>query len=116
MAAEQMPPKVRSALVGGLLLGLGVASGAFLFGPAPTGAITLTVDGATAVSAFCGGEATVHSDLAQPEVLALQPVRPRCEVEAAFTAALPLRAVLEVGQSRDYVCLRRGVHMVCGAG
>jgi len=115
--ADTMPPKVRGALVGGLLLVLGLASGAFLFGGAggvPTGPVTLTVPGAMAVSAYCGGEQTFRSDDAQPDTLTFVPAGPRCDIEAPLTPSLPLRGVLEVGRGSAYACVRDGLDLVCG--
>jgi hypothetical protein len=112
--ADSTPPKVRAALIGGLLLVLGLASGAMLFGgggAALPASVELEVPGAMSVSAYCGGD-TTHRE--EGTVLRWQPAGARCDIEAPLTPSIPLRGVLEVGQSARYTCVRHHLDLVCG--
>lgn len=113
------PPKVKGALFGGLLLVLGLATGAMVFGgragpsaPAtPSGPITVTVPGAMLVSAFCGSGETARSST---DTLTFVPAGTTCDIEAPLTPAIPLRGQLAVGSSDAYRCVRAGLDLVCG--
>lgn len=118
--ADTTPPKVKGALFGGLLLVLGLATGAMVFGNVGGGAsaaahpITLTVPGAMQINVFCGGSVTERSAEATPETLTFVPAGPTCDVEAPLTPAIPLRGELAVGPGDAYLCVRSGLDLVCG--
>jgi len=111
--ADAMPPKVRAALIGGLLLVLGFASAAYLFASPPPPEVVVSVPEARALAVWCGGS-THRADADTPTQLVFAPTSHTCEVVAFTSSTRRLRGVLQLGPQRAYRCVRDGNGLLCG--
>jgi hypothetical protein len=95
-------------IVGAMALGTGAA----LHTGRRGGPITITVPGAMNLAVYCGGDDTSFAD---GPTITFAPEGPRCDIEAPLSAAMPLRARLELTGAADYQCDRTGIDLVCRA-
>jgi len=109
---DTMKPKTRAALIGAVLLVLGFASGAMLYGPSAPGPITVVVPGALHISASCGSAVQETEEPDQP--LSMTPGDGRCTVTARMSDDRVLTGPLEVGQAPRHRCLPDGDALLCG--
>lgn len=85
----------------GALLGTAAGGGA---------EVTLEVEGALNVSAYCGGEDT---HFAEGEALTFVPEAARCDLEAPLSPQMPLRGQVVLDGGGRYRCDRRDMSLVC---
>lgn len=104
-------PKVAVAGAAAVTLVLGLAAGALLGSRlgGSAGAVSLHVNGAMALTVFCG-TTTVHSDGTDVDFLARDEP---CEVEAALSPVMPVRGQLYVTSPGAYRCTRDGTVLIC---
>ncbi len=95
------------ALFGVLSGGAGLSVAVARSGPA---AVTIHVPGARNISVYCGGDQTIHAD---GDEVTLEPTTPHCVLVAPWTAVMPLRGELAVGNRSRVECLRSNLTLRC---